>query len=280
MVQLSSVEDLGQPDDVGQPDGLDQPNSLDQPERLIELLELERQQVAAELHDGLLPYLFAAAANISSLRRVHPEANQQLEEVAAWIDQSREAARQLMGGFAISPDVAIDPLVTAKEFLASVLIPCGLAQFGEASPQEADKCPVKVVWKCFDDADDQSALYNRLSEPSATAVHRIVVELVRNAVRHAEANKIEVSCQSLKNGDGHSESESFVVEVFDDGNGFDLGIFKQASTGGMRWMRGRAELAGLDLSFVYGSIGAKRSGPTQSGCGMRALLRGSLNELS
>ncbi|WP_404310228.1 sensor histidine kinase [Neorhodopirellula lusitana] len=261
---------------------------LNPSEELGNLLELERQQVAAELHDGLLPYLYAAAAKLSALRKSNPDLDTRLRDVAQWVDQSRETARQLMSGITIPPGVAADPIQAAHEFLVDILVSSNLAVFQATAPRPDDPVPNDpapnsqkessetsdlnsnlplIEWQC---GGDRSPLHGRVPESEAIAVYRILIELVRNAVRHAAASHIVVSCQCRTDSTGDSGHE-FSIEVKDDGKGFDVDIFNTAASGGLKWMQGRASLAGLELS-IQDSGGDAR----HPNCGTLAVLRGPL----
>ncbi len=186
------------------------------------IIEAERGEVAAEIHDVLLPYLYAAAAKLSSVRQLLRAENEppkerldeRLADVADWIDQSRDVARTLMNGITHPPLALADPLAAAKAFLDQFahIAGDGLARVNEA---------VDVNWS-WDGMN--SPLADRLAPPTAIATYRLTIEFTRNALRHANASHIEVSAEIV--------GETAIVRITDDGCGFDpQGVDTTASHG-------------------------------------------------
>lgn len=136
--------------------------------------EAERQTIVGELHDDLLPYLFAAAGSLASLQRQHPELESKLVQPAQWIDQAREIARRIMSGAALPSDFSSGPLVAAKEFLESVVL-------------KSNDAKLSVQWVNLDASADFD-----WQETQTIAVYRIVCEAVRNVVRHAGLSLIHI----------------------------------------------------------------------------------------
>lgn len=190
----------------------------------MRLLEAERQSIAGDLHDELLPYLFAAAGSLASLQRQNPELKDALQQPAQWIDRAREIARQIMNGAALPGDLSVGPLVAAKQFLDSVVL------------ANEDSKSLAVHWKQLD-ASAQFAW----DETQLIAVYRIVCEAVRNVVRHANASELVVAWEAAPSG--------WMVSVEDNGKGFDLETVSKSSHG-ITLMRERAGAAGLHLQIV------------------------------
>ncbi|PHQ33452.1 sensor histidine kinase [Rhodopirellula bahusiensis] len=190
----------------------------------MRMLEAERQSIAGDLHDELLPYLFAAAGSLASLQRQHPELKTKLEQPAKWIDQAREIARQIMSGAALPNDLSNGPLVAAKAFLDSVVL------IADESPS------LSVQWKHLD-ASAQFAW----NESQTIAVYRIVCEAVRNVVRHAKASELIVAWDASESG--------WTVAIQDNGKGLDLQSVSKSSHG-ITLMRERARAAGLQFQIT------------------------------
>ncbi|GAB5516246.1 sensor histidine kinase [Rhodopirellula baltica] len=187
--------------------------------------EAERQTIVGELHDDLLPYLFAAAGSLASLQRQHPELESKLVQPAQWIDQAREIARRIMSGAALPSDFSSGPLVAAKEFLESVVL-------------DSNDAKLSVQWMNL----DASAEFD-WQETQTIAVYRIVCEAVRNVVRHAGATELVVSWQTNANG--------WTVSIQDNGVGLDWQTVSKSSHG-ITLMRERASAAGLRLQIGAG----------------------------
>ena len=238
-------------------------------------VERERQQIASEIHDGLLPYLYATAAKLSQLRRGDDELNQTLKDAADWVDRSRQIARDLMNSIAYPEAVRHDPLRAARDFLDEVLVQSGQAVAGEqagnlpadqSAPdyQEVDLAFVEITsrpridWPCLQGDPPESALAGHLDEPTSVAVYRIVGELVRNAVRHANATQITIQAEQT--------DRRVRIKVRDDGCGFDPNSLDETARHGLDWVHGRAEWVGWELRIDSASgrgTTAILSGPTR-----------------
>lgn len=204
----------------------DQPGAEPNDSQRMRAFEAERQTIVGELHDDLLPYLFAAAGSLASLQRQHPELKSKLDQPAQWIDQAREIARRIMSGAALPSDFSSGPLVAAKEFLESVVLTSN------------DAKSLSVQWVHL----DGSARLD-WQETQTIAVYRIVCEAVRNVVRHADATELVISWQANENG--------WTVSIQDNGVGLD-GQSVSKSSHGITLMRERANAAGLRLTIGAG----------------------------
>ncbi|MCC9655725.1 sensor histidine kinase [Rhodopirellula halodulae] len=186
-----------------------------------ERAEAERAAIAGELHDDLLPYLFAAAGSIAALKRKHPELESELQPAAQWIDQAREIARRIMQVAVLPDDFSRGPLHAAKDFLDGVVL---------SSPTSI---ALQTHWNGLAESSQWS-----WAESETIAVYRIVCEAVRNVVRHANASQVTIDFMAQDGG--------WEIQIRDDGSGFDTdGVPDQSH--GMRLMRQRAEDAGLCL---------------------------------
>ncbi|MBB3206596.1 signal transduction histidine kinase [Rhodopirellula rubra] len=148
-----------------------------------------------------------------------------LEDVAWWIDESRNVARQLMNGITYPPAALEDPVGAAKEFLDDVL---DLAN----TPH-----PPRVVWSI----EPASGGTQSIPREAAIAIYRLTIEFVRNAVRHAEARLIEVSVKDWNQG--------VQICVQDDGTGYDLDAVSSDQVHGLTLARHRAESGGVELEI-------------------------------
>jgi signal transduction histidine kinase len=88
---------------------------------------------------------------------------------------------------------------------------------------------------------------------------RILDEAVTNAVKHAEAKRITVGIETLKDESGAAYG---CISVEDDGKGFALGADGAAADGrtsarGLRNMRARAARCGAELDMVSGPSGTR-----------------------
>lgn len=219
-------------------------------------IEAERSAIAAEIHDGLLPYLYAAAAKLSAIRRsshtLSPgnTLDERLADAAEWIDRSREIARALMNEITYPPQALADPLVAAQGFLNQFADPSTDLSAGERSP---------VI--CWQWGDGPSPLADQLSGMAAIAVYRLTTEFVRNALRHAGADRIEISASFA--------SGVATIQIRDDGCGFPQSEVDFTSSHGLALARRRAEAAGIEMQLESSDHTSDPASPT----GTRVTLR-------
>jgi signal transduction histidine kinase len=184
----------------------------------------ERTRIARELHDTLLQSFqglllrFQAAANLLPARP--EEAKQRMENA---IDQASDAITEGRD--------AVHELRSSG--LNTVDIGEAISQFGEelvngAAGETGPELDVRV--------EGTALPLNPIIRDEA---YRIVAEAVRNAVRHADARRIEVEIR-------YSE-DSLRLRVRDNGKGIDPVVLAQGHRmghWGLRGMRERAELIG------------------------------------
>ncbi len=72
-------------------------------------------------------------------------------------------------------------------------------------------------------------------------LYRLALEAMHNALKHAEATRIDVSLQATDDG--------LLLEVVDDGRGFDPSVSRPGHLG-MGTMRDRAHAAGAQLEVI------------------------------
>lgn len=218
------------------------------------ILEAERSAIAAEIHDGLLPFLYAAAAKLAAIRRsttvnsADSTLDERLADAAEWVDQSREIARTLMNGITYPPQALADPLAAAQAFVT---------QFGDFS----EAVPPQVCWQW---GDGPSPLANRLPSETAIAIYRLTTESVRNALRHASARRVQISAEFSKG--------VATVQIQDDGCGFHVDRVDFSSSHGLALSRRRAELAGIDMQ-LESSVASDRESYSDAIPGTQVTLR-------
>lgn len=194
-----------------------------------QLIELERAQIGHEIHDALLPLLFGASSGVmSAIDQVDDDpdqAKQTLIQASRWLSEALQTGRQLLKE--IYPPELIGTLwVRVAKDTAEALL--------------ADS-QVRIDWET-DDRVEQT------TKPIALAAYRIVVEAIRNAIRHGHAKHVQVDASF---GDG-----LISVTIQDDGNGFNPTMVS-SDRFGIRAMRGRADSVGGSLQ-----IDSQPGGPT------------------
>jgi two-component system, NarL family, sensor kinase len=180
-------------------------------ERMVEWQEQERRRLAGEIHDGisqrivsLFFHLSAAADAIPDLPDIAAEQVARAQELAA---AALDEARSAIAG--LRPPVLDDLGLAAS-----------LESLGHSFPW------LKVEVQAAD---------GRLAEHVQTAVYRTAQEALQNAAKHADAQSVRVRL--------HQHKDRVVLEVSDDGSGFDV-----------------AAAAGAGPAFPGGSGGPDGSG--------------------
>ncbi|HZW02429.1 MAG TPA: sensor histidine kinase [Anaerolineaceae bacterium] len=177
----------------------------------------ERQRMARELHDtlaqglaGLILQLEAVDSHLSSGRSERAQAivNQAMDRARETLKDARRVIDDLRSGDADMPDLAEPVRHEVERFCAASGIECELAMNLPAG----------------------------IPEGVREHVLRAVREGLTNIARHAQARRVQVR---LSQQDGR-----LVVEIIDDGLGFDPALVGQPGHYGLVGMRERARLAG------------------------------------
>jgi signal transduction histidine kinase len=179
----------------------------------VEAVESERAQIANEIHDSLLPLIVGAKAAVESYLQSSTSSHgdhDTLQQALKWLKQASSAGRDLLT-LTYPPELdRTDWLVAAKHVADSLL-------------SEKNSIAWQIDPVCHD-----------YEKPIASAAYRIVVEAIRNAVRHSGATEITVAAD-LKQ-----------VTITDNGSGFDPTAVEEGHFG-IRSMKARASLAGGEL---------------------------------
>jgi signal transduction histidine kinase len=178
--------------------------------------EEERQRIARELHDGLVPVLASLSIRLHTvgkhlIREEHPLAG----EIGGLADQAQASSRDVRRLVHDLRPVALDELglvPALRQHLARCEGEHGLA--------------VEFV------ADEGQ----RLPAPVETALFRIVQEAVNNVLRHAQAGHVGVTLER--------DVDHVQVQIVDDGQGFDTQIPHSGRHVGLWSMRERVEQLG------------------------------------
>ena len=199
-----------------------------------QLIDLERAQVGHDLHDMLLPLIFAASANLQPLlgkddrtSAGSPLASDLVDRIAKsneWLQQALLVGRNLLTQIYPPELDKLSWLVAAKDTARRL---CG------------DAC--ELIWTIDKHSPVNDPNWDR---DVAAAAYRVMIESLRNAIRHGEAESISIRCLP---------DELLIV---DDGHGF---APEQVAPGrfGIRAMKGRAQLVGKSVS-----VESEPGGPT------------------
>lgn len=189
--------------------------------RALEASDVERRQIASDLHDGVVQDLAGVAFALSAAGRREPDPvvdGPLLEESADTVRASIRALRSLV--------VDIYP----PDF-DQVTLDSALADLVERLGQRDIAATV-----------DTTGLTGPLPDPVARLLYRAAQEGVRNALRHAGANEVRITAATTDSG--------AVLAVADDGRGIADGeLAVQAGRGhvGLQALRGLVHDAGGSL---------------------------------
>ncbi|WP_118185045.1 histidine kinase [Paraburkholderia phosphatilytica] len=179
-------------------------------------LEEERHRIARELHDELGQQLVGLRMNVNMLHmlsgknevRMHEVADTMLTLVDTLIQSTRDVSASLR------PTILDMGLIPALEWLTS-----------RFTRHTGIRCQLKV---------DQ--IEAEMTAEQAVAIFRIAQESLTNAATHSKATRINVTFRR--------EPDALVIEIKDNGTGFDVQNVRKPNAFGLVGMRERALAAG------------------------------------
>ncbi len=175
-------------------------------ERVVSLQDVERKEIARELHDEFGPHLFALRAHISSLVRVaespEPDVTSLRKHGSAIWEQ-------------------VNALQQFNRRVLEKLRPVGLAELGL---REALNALLRLWREAHPEVVIETTISPSLGEPGETAdltIYRIIQEALTNVFRHADATRIDVTIEPMDMplGTMRGLRGSVLVRVRDNGSG-------------------------------------------------------------
>ena len=192
--------------------------------------EQERARLAKDLHDGLSGMLSGVKYSLQDMKvkgnLIMTEENQQaFERSIDMLDSSINEMRRV-----------------AHNMMPEVLVRYGLDAALKDYTAEINKSGIiKVVYQSM------GIEQKEIDRSSAIAVYRIIQELLNNVIKHAQATEVLVQL--------FGENGKLVMNVEDNGKGFDVKLSQEK--GGMGWknIRSRVELlkGSVDIQSSPGS---------------------------
>jgi two-component system, NarL family, sensor histidine kinase UhpB len=175
-------------------------------ERVISLQDVERKEIARELHDEFGPYLFALRAHISSLMR---------------IAESHEPNTESLRKYGSAIWEQVNALQHFNRRVLEKLRPVGLAELGL---REALGALLRLWREARPDIVIETVISPALGESGETAdltIYRIIQEALTNVFRHADATRIDVTVEPAPQSLGITRGPrgSVLVRVRDNGSG-------------------------------------------------------------
>ncbi|MCO8121025.1 histidine kinase [Stieleria sp. TO1_6] len=189
-----------------------------------QIIDAERAQIGHDLHDRLLPLIFAASAKLQSVSAASDDDAQRITQAQQWLQEALVLGRNLLTEIYPPELDQLTWLAAAKDTVARI---CG---------DQAE-----TVWTV---AATSPVCDPHWERDVATSAYRVLIEAVRNALRHGKSDSISIRCQED------------AILIVDDGEGFDP-LQVPTSRFGIRSMKGRAALVGKRVS-----VDSQPGGPT------------------
>src|SRR5215211_2157780 len=208
-------------------------------ERAVSLQDLERKEIARELHDEFGPYLFALRAHAGALMRLS-------EDGAPAADPLRKHGTAIME--------QVNALQQFNRRVLEKLRPVGLAELGL---REALWALLRLWGESHPAVAIETTISSSLGDTSETAdltIYRTVQEALTNVFRHAGATSINVTVEPTELASGLTQAgrSGALVRVRDNGSGLKpdhkLGL-------GLTGMRERLLALGGSLTIASGDNG-------------------------
>src|SRR6195952_3791280 len=174
-------------------------------ERAVSLQDVERKEIARELHDEFGPYLFALRAHAGAVMRLAevgvPDAGALRKHGAAILEQ-------------------INALQQFNRRILERLRPVGLAELGL---REAIGALLRLWRESHPNMEIETTISPELGETGETAdltIYRVIQEALTNVFRHAGATSVNVSVEPAEQPTGLHTDRSFArVRIRDNGSG-------------------------------------------------------------
>lgn len=175
-------------------------------ERVVSLQDVERKEIARELHDEFGPYLFALRAHASALTRFADASEPNLKTL------------RTHGGAILEQ---VNALQQFNRRVLEKLRPVGLAELGL---REALAALLRLWGESHPGVAIKTAISQSLGEPGETAdltIYRTIQEALTNVFRHAGATRIDVTIEpvELASGPARAGRGGALVRVRDNGRG-------------------------------------------------------------
>ena len=204
-------------------------------ERVVSLQDVERKEIARELHDEFGPYLFALRAHASALTRI-------ADAKTPTVDIVRKHGSAILE--------QVNALQQSNRRVLEKLRPAGLTELGL---REALGALLRLWGESHPDVAIETAISPSLGDAGETAdltIYRTIQEALTNVFRHAGATRVNVSVEPVASGP--SGRGGALVRVRDNGGGLrpdhKLGF-------GLTGMRERILALGGSLTIASGDHG-------------------------
>jgi two-component system, NarL family, sensor histidine kinase UhpB len=171
----------------------------------VSLQDLERKEIARELHDEFGPYLFAMRAHVGAAMR---------------LAEASEPDKAAIGRHGSAILEQVNSLQQLTRRILEKLRPVGLAELGLREALSA----LQRLWnESHPDVIIETTIEPSLGETSETTdltIYRVVQEALTNVFRHAAATEVKVSISPAEQAAGSGPiRDCALVRVCDNGRG-------------------------------------------------------------
>jgi len=201
-------------------------------ERAVSLQDMERKQIARELHDEFGPYLFSLRAHASAMVR---------------LAEARDASADALQRHGSAILEQLNALQQCNRRVLERLRPVGLAELGL---REALEALLRLWREAHPDVAIETKISRSLGETGETVeltIYRVVQEALTNVFRHAGATSVDVTIEAAERPPAQGGRGCALVRVRDNGRGLEpdhkLGL-------GLTGMRERILALGGTLSVA------------------------------
>ncbi|MBV8926268.1 MAG: HAMP domain-containing protein [Bradyrhizobium sp.] len=206
--------------------------------RAVSLQDLERKEIARELHDEFGPYLFVLRAHVGAVMR---------------LAQSHEPGTEALRKHGSAVLEQVDGLQQLTRRILEKLRPVGLAELGL---REALGSLLRLWNQSRPDVTIETTISQSLGEVGETAdltIYRVVQEALTNVFRHADATEVNVSIAPAERPAESQEARGYaLVRISDNGRGLKP---DQKFGLGLTGMRERLLALGGTLTVASGESG-------------------------
>jgi len=204
-------------------------------ERAVSLQDVEREEIARELHDEFGPYLFTLRVHAGALMRL---ANAGVSDA----DGVRKHGGAILG--------QINDLQQFTRRILERLRPVGLAELGL---REALGALLRMWNESHPEVEIETTISRSLGETADLTIYRVVQEALTNVFRHARATAVNVSIEPAERPAGVQGNRDYaLVRVRDNGRGLKPG---EKFGFGLTGMRERILALGGTLTVASGEGG-------------------------
>jgi signal transduction histidine kinase len=187
----------------------------------VEVQETERRRIARDLHDEIGSLLTAARLYLRQLKvNGDPKRNEEIRQESLTI---------------------LDEIIQNTRRITHDLLPAELEKFGFIAAAE-DLCD-RLNNSGGVSVDFSATVNKRLPQQKEIALYRVLQELLNNTLKHAEAQRIEVHADWLR--------DRFRFAYRDNGKGFEFPERYTAATGGLglKNIESRMSLVGGSVNY-------------------------------